>query len=152
MHLDRVSVNYGAGPVFENLSWKIHNDRVVGLVGPNGSGKSTLLHLIAGYLGSDTGYLKLSRGLTLGVLHQEPQLDMEKTVLAETLTASPELAEVEAEMHRVETKLGDPKVYGDEKQLARTLDQQQNSLSGTRSWGRVLSKPGPGCVEGVRNS
>ena len=128
MHLDRVSVDYGTGPVFENLSWKIHNDRVVGLVGANGSGKSTLLHLIAGYLSSDTGYLKLSTGLSLGVLHQEPRLDMEKTVLAETLTASPELAVVEEELHRLEAKLGDPNVFGDEKQLARTLDQQSKIL------------------------
>jgi len=110
--------------VFENLSWEIHNDRVVGLVGPNGSGKSTLLHLIAGYLNTDTGYVKMSSGLSFGVLHQEPRLDMEKTVLAETLTASPELAEVEAELNRVEAKLADPDVYGDKEQLARKLDQQ----------------------------
>ena len=124
-----MSVNYGTGPVFENLSWEIHTDRVVGLVGPNGSGKSTLLHLIAGYVSTDTGFVKLSIGLSFGVLHQEPQLDLEKTVLAETMTASPELAEVEAELNRVEAKLGDPAVYGDEKQLERTLDQQAKILA-----------------------
>ncbi|MEN8241761.1 MAG: ribosomal protection-like ABC-F family protein [Chloroflexota bacterium] len=129
VHLDRVSVNYGTGPVFENLSWEIHNDRVVGLIGPNGSGKSTLLHLIAGYLSTDTGFVKLSSGLSFGILHQEPRLDLEKTVLAETLTASPELAEVEIELSRVETKLSDPDVFGDEKQLARTLDQQAKLLA-----------------------
>jgi ATP-binding cassette subfamily F protein 3 len=129
VHLDRVSVNYGTGPVFENLSWEIHSDRVVGLVGPNGSGKSTLLHLIAGYISTDTGYLKLSSGLSFGILHQEPHLDMDKTVLEETLTASPKLARVEEELNRVEAKLSDPAVYRDEKQLARTLDQQAKIIA-----------------------
>ena len=50
VNLDRVTVTYVSEPVFENLSWEIHNDRVVGLVGPNGCGKSTLLRLIAGEL------------------------------------------------------------------------------------------------------
>jgi len=53
-HLDKVSVRHLSEPVFENLSWEIHEDRCVGLVGPNGSGKSTLLRLIAAELTSDT--------------------------------------------------------------------------------------------------
>ncbi|MCB0083840.1 MAG: ATP-binding cassette domain-containing protein, partial [Caldilineaceae bacterium] len=45
IHLDQVSVTYIAQPVFQQLSWEIHDNRVVGLVGPNGAGKSTLLRL-----------------------------------------------------------------------------------------------------------
>jgi ATPase subunit of ABC transporter with duplicated ATPase domains len=55
VNLDRVSVTYTSLPVFEDLSWEIHDGRCVGLVGPNGCGKSTLLRLIAGELSSDTG-------------------------------------------------------------------------------------------------
>jgi len=51
VNLDRVTVTYVSVPVFENLSWEIHDDRVVGLIGPNGCGKSTLLKLIADELG-----------------------------------------------------------------------------------------------------
>ncbi len=54
VNLDRVTVTYVSEPIFENLSWGIHDDRVVGLVGPNGCGKSTLLRLILGELSSDT--------------------------------------------------------------------------------------------------
>ena len=53
VNLDRVTVTYVSEPVFENLSWEIHDDRVVGLVGPNGCGKSTLLKLIADELKRD---------------------------------------------------------------------------------------------------
>ena len=54
VNLDKVSVTYVAEPIFEKLSWEIHDDRVAGLVGPNGCGKSTLLRLILGELSSDT--------------------------------------------------------------------------------------------------
>ena len=54
VNLDRVTVTYVSEPIFENLSWGIHDGRVVGLVGPNGCGKSTLLRLILGELSSDT--------------------------------------------------------------------------------------------------
>lgn len=54
-NLDRVSVTYATQPVFENLSWEIHDDRCVGLVGPNGCGKTTLLNTIFGLQKADAG-------------------------------------------------------------------------------------------------
>ncbi len=101
---------------------------MVGLVGPNGSGKSTLLHLINGTLSSLSGFTNRSKGLTIGVLHQEPQLTPSNTVLSETLLASAELAQVEIELAQIEEKLGNPAVYGDEKKLGRALDQQARLL------------------------
>ena len=50
VNLDRVTVTYVTIPIFENLSWEMYDDCVVGLIGPNGCGKSTLLKLIAGEL------------------------------------------------------------------------------------------------------
>ncbi|MBE9472088.1 MAG: ABC-F family ATP-binding cassette domain-containing protein, partial [Chloroflexi bacterium] len=128
VNLDRVTVTYVSEPVFENLSWEIHDDRCVGLIGPNGCGKSTLLRLIAGELTSDTGFTIRRKGLTIGYLHQEPRLGPGHTVWQETLAASTELARVEAELARVEARLADPAVYGDEKVLTRVLDQQARLL------------------------
>ena len=50
LNLDRVTVTYVSEPIFQDLSWEIHDDRRMGLVGPNGCAKSTLLRLIAGEL------------------------------------------------------------------------------------------------------
>ena len=88
VNLDRITVTYVLEPVFENLSWEIHDDRVVGLVGPNGCGKSTLLRLIADELTSDSGFTIRRKGLKLGYLRQEPRLKPGRTVRQEALSAS----------------------------------------------------------------
>jgi ATP-binding cassette subfamily F protein 3 len=126
--LDNISIGFGAEPIFEGLSWQIHDDRKVGLVGANGSGKSTLLKLIAGVLTCDQGAIMRRKGLTIGYLAQEPLLDPNNTLWDEVQSASTELAYLEAELTRVEAKLADPQVYGDAKNLTRALELQAKLL------------------------
>jgi len=47
----------------------------------NGAGKSTLLRIIAGVDKDYIGELAISKGCTVGLLEQEPQLDASKTVI-----------------------------------------------------------------------
>jgi len=128
VNLDKVSVTYIAEPIFENLSWEIHGDRVAGLIGPNGCGKSTLLKMIHGDLSSDTGFVVRQPKLSIGYLAQEPDLNPEHTVWEELITANKTLTEIESELTRIESQLANPGVYGDEKKLARTLDRQARLL------------------------
>ncbi|MBE9523463.1 MAG: ABC-F family ATP-binding cassette domain-containing protein, partial [Chloroflexi bacterium] len=126
--LDRVTVRYLATPIFENLSWEIHDGKIIGLIGPNGSGKSTLLRLIQGQLQSETGYIVRQKTLTIGYLPQEPQLDLGNTVWDEVINASTKLANIEAELTLVEQRLANPQVYGNEKKLTQALDYQATLL------------------------
>ena len=128
VNLDRVSLTYVTEPVFENLSWEIHDHGCVGLVGPNGCGKSTLLRLIAGELATETGFVSRAKSLTIGYLHQDPRARQGHTVWQETLSASAELARVETDLSRVEARLSEPAVYGDEGLLTRVLSQQTRLL------------------------
>ena len=144
VHLDAVSVTYVAKPIFRDLSWEIHDNRCVGLVGPNGAGKSTLLRLIAGELPSDTGYLVRKSGLTIGYLRQEPNLTPGCTVWEEALTASADLAAVDAALHRCEQRLADPAVYMDESALAHALEEQARLVQ------RYTDLGGPGYEGRVR--
>lgn len=128
VNLDKVSVTYVSEPVFEGLSWEIHDDRVAGLIGPNGCGKSTLLKLILGELSSDSGFVTRQPDLSVGYLPQEPDLDPENTIWEEVLAANQALIEIEKELAHIETRLADPEIYGNERKLANTLDRQARLL------------------------
>ncbi len=52
----------------------------IGVLGLNGSGKSTLLRIIAGEDPDYNGHIDVQKGITFGLLHQEPRLDPDKTV------------------------------------------------------------------------
>ena len=52
----------------------------IGVLGLNGSGKSTLLKIIAGEDEDYLGDISTQKGIRFGMLHQEPELDQNKTV------------------------------------------------------------------------
>src|SRR3970040_749629 len=52
----------------------------IGVLGLHGSGKSSLLRIIAGADKDYLGEVTMSKGYTIGLLEQEPQLDRKKTV------------------------------------------------------------------------
>ncbi|MCB9965964.1 MAG: ABC-F family ATP-binding cassette domain-containing protein [Rhodospirillales bacterium] len=64
-------VRYSEHPVFENLSFNIHQGSRIALVGKNGAGKSTLMNIITGRQVLDDGERWESPGTTIGYLHQD---------------------------------------------------------------------------------
>jgi ATP-binding cassette subfamily F protein 3 len=152
-YLDRATVTYLAEPVFEDLHWEIHDDRCVGLVGPNGSGKSTLLRLIAGLQRPDAGTVVAARGVSVGLLPQEPVFTPGRTVWEEASAASAEMAALEQQMARAEASLGDPHIYGDQARLARVLALQELLLGEyERSGGPTFEGRLRGILAGLRFS
>ena len=119
--LDHVIYHYGAELVLDGISGEIQAGQRVGLIGPNGAGKSTLLRLISGDLQPDDGFIFHHKETRCGYLAQEPILDPACTVWEETLGTHAELREIEAELHRLEARMADPEVYGDEIVLKRVL-------------------------------
>lgn len=75
-----VSRQFGAAPLFENLTLAIHEGERHGLVGPNGAGKSTLLRILAGLEAPDGGVVSLRRGARLSMVVQEPDFPAGSTV------------------------------------------------------------------------
>src|SRR5574338_1084529 len=102
----------GAHVIFRDLSWEMQHDQKIGLIGPNGAGKSSLLKLITGEHSPEKGGTVIkAKGVTLGYLPQQPEFDPQRTALSLALEGNPRLLEVEAELQRVEMRLGDPDVY-----------------------------------------
>jgi len=146
IHLDHIAINFAGREILAALDWEIHDDRCVGLVGPNGSGKSTALKIITGELGHDAGNVFRAKGVSIGYLPQDVTLDPSLTVWQEALTASAHIARLEQELARIEAKLGDPSVYGDEKALTRVLDVQARLLHEYEAAG------GPGYESRIRET
>ncbi|MFH1636133.1 MAG: energy-dependent translational throttle protein EttA [Chloroflexota bacterium] len=67
--------------VLRDISLGFYYGAKIGVLGLNGSGKSTLLRIMAGVDQGYTGEIAMSKGYTLGLLEQEPQLDESKTLI-----------------------------------------------------------------------
>jgi len=46
------------GDIFENISFEVGKNEIVGLLGPNGCGKTTLMNLIAGFISPSEGVIR----------------------------------------------------------------------------------------------
>ncbi len=121
VNLDKMTYAYNTLPVLENVVWEIQAGQKIGLVGPNGAGKSTLLQLIMGRLTPDAGFIFRHKELRIGYLAQEPELDPGQTVWESLLSANGALRAVDVELRRLEARMGEPNVYGDEAALERVL-------------------------------
>ena len=69
---ENLTKQFGARPLFENLSFTLFEGDHVGLVGPNGSGKSTLMKILAGADTADSGTRALRKGVRTGYVPQDP--------------------------------------------------------------------------------
>ncbi len=126
----------GSHVIFRDLNWEVQHDQKIGLIGPNGAGKSSLFKLIIGEHSPEKGGAVIkAKGVTLGYLPQHPEFEPEKTALALALEGNPRVAEIEHELQRVESKLGDPEVYNNARSLERVLDAQHKLLEEYESLG-----------------
>lgn len=79
--VENVSKTYGEKQLFNNISFTISEKERVGLIGINGTGKSSLLKIIAGVDQADSGKIVSGKDYSISFLSQQPDLDLNKTVL-----------------------------------------------------------------------
>ena len=61
LNAQSVTKQFGAQPLFLNISMTVEDGDRIGLIGPNGAGKSTLLALLAGQVEPDSGELAVRK-------------------------------------------------------------------------------------------
>ncbi len=127
-NLDKISVSLAGKLILSGLSWEVQDQQRIGLVGPNGAGKSTLLKLVARELDPDEGNIFRKSGLTWGRLAQEPSLPPGRTLVAEAMTAVPEIAAVNLRLADLEKQMGTPAIYEDDAKLSRVMAQHEKWL------------------------
>jgi ATPase subunit of ABC transporter with duplicated ATPase domains len=92
-----LSKSYGSLEIFTDVDLAIDRGARVVVLGLNGAGKTTLLKLLSGTEAPDTGEVLPGHGLRLGYYAQEHDtLDVDRTVLENMRSSSPDLPEPEA--------------------------------------------------------
>ncbi|HLE14854.1 MAG TPA: ATP-binding cassette domain-containing protein, partial [Anaerolineales bacterium] len=94
--------------VLRDISLGFFYGAKIGVLGLNGSGKSTLLRIMAGVDPDYTGEVSISKGYTVGLLEQEPQLDSTKTVRQVVEEAVQPVIDLLAEYEAVNNRFADP--------------------------------------------
>src|SRR6266446_3516700 len=75
-----LALAYGHDRLLEAVTLSVAPGEKVGLVGRNGCGKTSLLRILAGHQSPDAGEVSRRRGLRVGYLPQEFEMDGTKTV------------------------------------------------------------------------
>jgi ATP-binding cassette subfamily F protein uup len=65
-----ISKKFGATPLFDGVSFAVHDGDRIGLIGPNGAGKSTLLAILGGEQEADSGEVSFRKRARIGYVHQ----------------------------------------------------------------------------------
>lgn len=105
----------------------------IGVLGLNGSGKSSLLRIIAGTDSNYTGEITRSKGYSVGLLEQEPQLDPNKTVKEVVEEGKKELVAMLREYDAVSNKMGEATPDEMEKLLEKQ-SQLQEKIEAENGW------------------
>jgi ATP-binding cassette ChvD family protein len=106
----------------------------IGVLGLNGSGKSSLLKIIAGVDQNYVGEVTRSKGYSVGLLEQEPQLDKDKTVKEVVEEGRHEVIGLLKEYEAISNKLGE-NVWPDE--MEKLLEKQsrlQEQIEAANGW------------------
>ncbi|WP_156492267.1 ATP-binding cassette domain-containing protein, partial [Oleiphilus sp. HI0080] len=92
-----ITMQFGAEPLFENISAKFGNGNRYGLIGANGCGKSTLMKILSGELTPTAGNVSITPGEKLGSLRQDQFAFEEFSVVDTVIMGDAELWEVKQE-------------------------------------------------------
>ncbi len=99
--VSNVTMQFGAKPLFENISVKFGNGNRYGLIGANGCGKSTLMKILDGQLAPSAGNVSITPHLRVGRLSQDQFAYEQYSVIDTVIMGHRELWEVKQERDRI---------------------------------------------------
>ncbi|NRA54184.1 MAG: ABC-F family ATPase [Gammaproteobacteria bacterium] len=96
-----ITMQFGAKPLFENISVKFGNGNRYGLIGANGCGKSTFMKILTGNLTPSSGNVSVDTGERLGVLGQDQFAFEDFSVIDTVIMGHKEMWTVKEERDRI---------------------------------------------------
>ncbi len=100
-----ISKAFGTDEIIQQASFHIEENEKAAIVGINGVGKTTLLRIIMGELEADTGEVVLAKNRTIGYLPQNPDIQGNRTIYEEVLSAKEELTAMQQTLISMEEKM-----------------------------------------------
>jgi len=96
-----ITMQFGAKPLFENVSVKFGDGNRYGLIGANGCGKSTFMKILSGDLEPSAGNVSIGPGERLGILRQDQFAYEEFSVIDTVIMGHKELWQIKKERDRI---------------------------------------------------
>jgi len=94
-------MQFGAKPLFENISVKFSEGNRYGLIGANGCGKSTFMKILDGSLAPSSGNVSITPNERIGKLHQDQFAFEQYSVVDTVIMGHSELWQVKQERDRL---------------------------------------------------
>lgn len=133
LSLDRANKTAPNGKqILKNVGVAMYLGAKIGFLGSNGAGKSSLMRILAGQDQEFEGTLQLSSGIKVGYLQQEPQLNMNSTVLENIAPALAPTKAMLTEFEEVSMKMAEG---GDDYEaLLSKMDKLQSAIDAIEGW------------------
>jgi ATPase subunit of ABC transporter with duplicated ATPase domains len=96
-----ITMQFGAKPLFEDISVSFGDGNRYGLIGANGCGKSTFMKILDGSLAPSAGNVSITPGERVGKLHQDQFAFEEYSAIDTVIMGHTELWEVSQERDRI---------------------------------------------------
>lgn len=96
-----ITMQFGAEPLFENISAQFGHGNRYGLIGANGCGKSTFMKILSGELPPTSGNLSITPGYKVGTLSQDQFAFEAFSVVDTVIMGDVELWKIKQERDRI---------------------------------------------------
>ncbi|WP_208931393.1 ABC-F family ATPase [Rheinheimera sp. F8] len=96
-----ITMQFGAKPLFENISVKFGQGNRYGLIGANGCGKSTFMKILSRELDPSGGIVMVEPNMRVAKLHQDQFAFEQYSVIDTVIMGHAELWQVKAERDRI---------------------------------------------------
>jgi ATPase subunit of ABC transporter with duplicated ATPase domains len=120
-------MQFGAKPLFENISVKFGDGNRYGLIGANGCGKSTLMKILSGELEQSSGNISYDPNERIAKLSQDQFAYEEFTVVDTVIMGHKEMWQVKKERDRIYAL---PEMSEDDGMLVADLETQFAEMDG----------------------
>lgn len=112
--------------IFQNISFHLNTGDTLAIIGANGAGKTTLMKAILDPSLLESGQINQAKNTSIGTLSQHFTGDLQQSIHDYALGAIEELLQLESEILRVQSSLGEEAVYSNPDAFSKATERLDN--------------------------